>query len=63
MSWHKWLRTMQRSVLNLAVTTFSPGNYTDLVKRWYDEVQVYDYVTNTCSGVCGHYTQVCGYVF
>ena len=48
---------------NLAVTTSSPANYTDLVKQWNDEVQFYDYATNNCSHVCGHYTQVCGYVF
>jgi uncharacterized protein YkwD len=29
-----------------------------VVKAWADEVRNYRYSTNTCSGVCGHYTQV-----
>jgi len=29
-----------------------------VVKSWADEVAQYDYATNGCSGVCGHYTQV-----
>ncbi|XP_069483782.1 GLIPR1-like protein 1 [Ambystoma mexicanum] len=33
-------------------TTVSP------TKPWYDEVKDYTYATHTCSGVCGHYTQV-----
>jgi uncharacterized protein YkwD len=30
----------------------------DVVQNWMDEQQFYDYDTNGCSGVCGHYTQV-----
>lgn len=30
----------------------------DAVALWAAEVQNYDYDTNTCSGVCGHYTQI-----
>lgn len=30
----------------------------EVVKSWADEVAEYDYATNGCSGVCGHYTQV-----
>ncbi len=32
----------------------------EVVKMWYDEVQNYDYKTNSCKKgkVCGHYTQV-----
>ncbi|MDH4129164.1 MAG: pathogenesis-related family 1 protein [Spirochaetota bacterium] len=30
----------------------------DVVKMWYDEIKYYNYATNSCSGVCGHYTQV-----
>jgi uncharacterized protein YkwD len=30
----------------------------EVVKMWYDEVQYYDYATNSCKKVCGHYTQV-----
>ncbi|NXN90849.1 GLIP1 protein, partial [Rhinopomastus cyanomelas] len=28
------------------------------ITSWYNEVSAYDYATNTCRGVCGHYTQV-----
>ena len=44
---------------NLAATTGSI-NYTYLVMLWYDEIQDYDFSSNTCAlgGVCGHYTQV-----
>ena len=32
----------------------------DVVQAWYDEVQWYDYETNSCeeNQMCGHYTQV-----
>jgi pathogenesis-related protein 1 len=30
----------------------------DAVDAWGNEVQDYDYASNTCHGVCGHYTQV-----
>ncbi len=33
-------------------------DYVGLIQAWYDEVADYSYVTNTCSAVCGHYTQV-----
>lgn len=29
-----------------------------VVKAWADEVKDYNYATNACSGVCGHYTQI-----
>jgi uncharacterized protein YkwD len=29
-----------------------------VVKAWADEAKNYDYATNACSGVCGHYTQL-----
>lgn len=29
-----------------------------VVTAWTDEAQSYDYATNSCSDVCGHYTQV-----
>lgn len=29
-----------------------------VVQAWYSEKQYYTYSTNTCTGVCGHYTQV-----
>lgn len=30
----------------------------DVVKEWANEVASYDYATNKCSGMCGHYTQI-----
>ncbi len=30
----------------------------DSIDSWYDEVADYDFATDTCAGVCGHYTQV-----
>ena len=37
------------------------GGYgaSDSTKDWYDEVSDYTYSSNSCSKVCGHYTQVC----
>ena len=34
------------------------ANYTSAVLSWYNEVEDYTYSSNTCSAVCGHYTQV-----
>ncbi|NXG46628.1 GLIP1 protein, partial [Psilopogon haemacephalus] len=28
------------------------------LKDWFDEVRSYDFSTNSCTGMCGHYTQV-----
>ena len=44
---------------NLAITTSSRVNYTALAELWHNEVIHYNYSTNRCSDVCGHYTQVC----
>ena len=33
-------------------------NYTREVERWYREVSEYDFVEDSCTAVCGHYTQV-----
>lgn len=33
------------------------------MKEWDDEKAVYGFSGNTCSGVCGHYTQVHDYLF
>lgn len=30
----------------------------DVVKGWAEESASYDYASNRCSGVCGHYTQI-----
>ena len=58
-------RTSQQAMFsyvgeNIAITNAQHVNYTALVKRWYDEVQHYDYEKNQCKkgAVCGHYTQV-----
>ncbi len=29
-----------------------------VVAAWADEAREYDHGTNSCSGVCGHYTQI-----
>jgi pathogenesis-related protein 1 len=31
---------------------------TDATALWASEESDYDYATNTCSGICGHYTQI-----
>ncbi len=35
--------------------TAAPG---DVVGAWVAEVQSYNYAANSCTAVCGHYTQV-----
>jgi pathogenesis-related protein 1 len=30
----------------------------EVLKSWVDEKRSYNYANNSCSGVCGHYTQV-----
>jgi pathogenesis-related protein 1 len=38
---------------------YPPGHKAaDAVKDWVDEKAAYDYASNSCSAVCGHYTQV-----
>ncbi|XP_070848598.1 glioma pathogenesis-related protein 1 [Chaetodon trifascialis] len=36
----------------------SSFDVTRAIKRWVDEKQYYDYGNNSCTGDCGHYTQV-----
>lgn len=47
---------------NIGFTTNLNERLTETVRRWHDEVQHYTYGpvggSNTCSSVCGHYTQV-----
>ncbi|XP_067906365.1 glioma pathogenesis-related protein 1-like [Heterodontus francisci] len=43
---------------NIFVTGGSNLNVTRAITAWYNEVQFYDYFSQTCTGVCGHYTQV-----
>uniref|UniRef100_A0A8C6VPR5 SCP domain-containing protein n=1 Tax=Naja naja TaxID=35670 RepID=A0A8C6VPR5_NAJNA len=33
-------------------------NVTSALTNWYDEVQYYNYATQRCKDVCGHYTQM-----
>jgi hypothetical protein len=42
---------------NLYATT-GGGSPQDVVGSWVSEVSDYNYGSNSCSGVCGHYTQV-----
>lgn len=44
---------------NLFVTSVTAVNYTAYVRSWFNEREDYDYDTNSCTAVCGHYTQVC----
>ncbi|XP_070785100.1 GLIPR1-like protein 1 [Enoplosus armatus] len=41
-------------------TGYPPSSFsvTQAIKRWVDEEQYYDYNSNRCTDVCGHYTQV-----
>lgn len=43
---------------NLAWSSGKELEPDDVVQMWYDEIRDYRYATNSCSGVCGHYTQV-----
>lgn len=42
---------------NIFATT-GTGTPAGAVKLWVDEKRNYNYANNSCSGVCGHYTQV-----
>lgn len=35
-----------------------PSNVAEVVGMWAAEASDYDHPTNTCSGICGHYTQI-----
>jgi pathogenesis-related protein 1 len=43
---------------NLFEITGAPGTATQVVKAWAAEDRDYDYNSNTCRDVCGHYTQI-----
>ena len=34
-----------------------PMDRVKIVESWYDEIKDYDYDTNKCDSMCGHYTQ------
>ncbi len=43
---------------NLATGHTGNDDAAGVVERWASEVSDYDYEANSCSGVCGHYTQI-----
>jgi hypothetical protein len=43
---------------NIAGSRPGPMSPTRAVQLWAEESAQYDFTSNTCSGVCGHYTQV-----
>ena len=43
---------------NLAYTAGSAKDLDQMVNLWVAEEADYNYASNTCSKVCGHYTQV-----
>lgn len=43
---------------NIYATAGKKATPADVVKSWADEAAHYDYATNGCNDVCGHYTQV-----
>lgn len=43
---------------NVFASSGSPYTSSDVVNAWASEVQYYNYAANTCSNVCGHYTQI-----
>ena len=43
---------------NLAISIGAGDNYEALFMLWHDEYVDYNFTTNQCSSVCGHYTQV-----
>lgn len=43
---------------NLFMGTTGFYSPTDVVNSWGNEIKDYNYDKNSCSGVCGHYTQI-----
>lgn len=43
---------------NLFEITGAAANSAEVVKAWGDEARDYRYSSNSCEGVCGHFTQV-----
>ncbi|MGB5686383.1 MAG: CAP domain-containing protein [Candidatus Electrothrix sp.] len=50
-----WAGAVQRSDDTLSMQEITEQNVVD---AWGNEVKDYDYASNSCHGVCGHYTQV-----
>jgi pathogenesis-related protein 1 len=43
---------------NLFEITGASASPAQVVDAWVKESRIYDYASNTCRGVCGHYTQI-----
>jgi len=43
---------------NIYASAGKDASASDVVASWASEAKDYDYATNSCSGTCGHYTQV-----
>ena len=61
---HNNFRVAQQSTYsivgeNIEVTTSSESNPEAAVKSWHNEVDNYHFDSNSCNGICWHYTQVC----
>ncbi|NXO71970.1 GLIP1 protein, partial [Phainopepla nitens] len=52
---HPRFRTAGENIWTGSVSVFTVKT---ALTSWYQEVEFYDYDTNGCSKVCGHYTQV-----
>ena len=52
---HRPNSTYGENLFEIAGATASPAR---VVNAWAAESQTYDYISNRCSGVCGHYTQI-----
>jgi len=46
---------------NVGASVSAVADYTELIQNWFDERQSFDYIDNSCSAVCGSYTQVSNY--
>ncbi|VDD76757.1 unnamed protein product [Mesocestoides corti] len=43
---------------NLAIMTIGSPDWLRMAQGWYNEIKDYDYASDRCRGVCGHYTQM-----
>jgi pathogenesis-related protein 1 len=43
---------------NLYMISGSSASPSEVVRSWANEAKGYDILTNTCAGICGHYTQI-----
>ena len=57
-------QTIYRSVGENIFAGSGNANFSKFVENWYNEVEDYNFDSNSCSGTCGHYTQVitCNYI-